>query len=114
MTEVVVTACTVIADSALHTDVPVRTIFAVFTALRTDVGTFRAACAAGTNHIHAKFAFLTFCTVVAIAADAIKADPAVEAKLVAGTLRAFLIAIFTAKGTFRAAVAAVTDPVSAF
>ena len=52
MTKVVVTASTVVAYSALHTDVPVRTVFAVF-------------------------------TVIAVAAYAIKADPAVEAKLIA-------------------------------
>lgn len=54
MTKVVVTASTVVAYSALHTDVPVRTVFAVFTALGTDVGTFRATLTAGTDNIHAK------------------------------------------------------------
>ena len=54
MTKVVVTAGTVVAYSALHTDVPVSTVFAVFTALGTDVGTFRATLTAGTDNIHAK------------------------------------------------------------
>ena len=114
MTEVVVTACTVVADSALDTDISVRTVFAVFVALGTDVSTFRAACATGADRIHAKLTILTFCAVVALAAYAVKADPATKAKLVAGTFRAFLIAFLTAKGTFRAAVAAVTNPVGTF
>ena len=54
MTKVVVTAGTVVAYSTLHTDVPVSTVFAVFTALGTDVGTFRATLTAGTDNIHAK------------------------------------------------------------
>ena len=54
MTEVIVTSGTVVAYSALHTDVPIGTVFAVFTALGTDVGTFRATLTAGTDNIHAK------------------------------------------------------------
>lgn len=114
MTEVVVTAGTVVAYSALHADVSVGTVFAVFAALGTDVGTFRAALTAGTDNIHAELTKLTLRAVVALAAYTVKADPAVEAKLVARALRAFLKALLTAKGTFGASVAAVTDPVGAF
>ena len=48
MTEVIVTASTVIAYSTIDTDISVRTVFAVFAALWADVGTFRAARTAGT------------------------------------------------------------------
>ena len=53
MTEVVVTTGTVVAYSALHTDVSVRTVFAVFAALGTNICTFRAARTASTDNIHA-------------------------------------------------------------
>ena len=114
MTEVVVTACTVVAYSALHTDISVSAVLAVFAAIGTDVGTLRAARTAGTDNVHAILTKLTFLAVVALAAYTVKAGPAVEAKLVARALRAFLIAFLTAKGTFGAAVAAVADPVGAF
>ena len=76
MTKVVVTAGTVVAYSALHTDVSVGAVFAVFAAVGTDVGTFRAALTAGTNHIHTVFAILALRAVVTVATYAIKANPA--------------------------------------
>ena len=53
MTEVVVAAGTFVAYSALQTDVSVGAVFAVFAALGTDVGTFRASGSADTDLINA-------------------------------------------------------------
>ena len=76
MTEVIVTSGTVVAYSALKTDVPVGTVFTVFTAVWADICTFRAALTAGTNHIHTVFAILALRAVVTVATYAIKANPA--------------------------------------
>ena len=114
ITKAALTACTAVASSAFNTNIAVCAVFAIFTAFGTDVGAFRTARTAGTDNIHAILTILTFRAIVTLAAYAVKADPAAETKLVAGALRAFLIAIFTAKGTFRTAVTTVADPVGTF
>lgn len=96
-TEVVVTAGTVVAYSALYTDVSVCTVFAVFAAFGTHIGTFRAACTAGTDHIYAILTFLTFLAVVALAAYTVPAGCAGKADLVRCAFGAFFETFLTSQ-----------------
>ena len=114
MTEVIVASGTIVAYSALKTDIPISTVFAVFSAVGADICTFRAALTASTNHIYAVFTILALCTVVTVAAYAIETNPATQAKFVARAICALLMTILTAKGTVRASIAAVADPIGAF
>jgi hypothetical protein len=110
--EAALTACTAVAHAALYADIPVRTVFAVFTALRTDVSTFRTACTAGTDCTHAVLAELTLFAVIALAADAVETGHAGKAKLVRCTFGAFFAAVLASQRALRASFSAIADPVS--
>jgi hypothetical protein len=112
--EAALTACTAVAHAALYADIPVRTVFAVFTALRTDVSTFRTACTAGTDCTHAVLAELTLFAVIALAADAVETGHAGKAKLFRCAFCAFFAAILTAECALRTSFTADADPVCTF
>lgn len=108
---VALAAHAVVADTAVLADAAVRTPLAFFAALLADQNTGRAAHAALTQIIRAVFAKEAFRAVVALAADAVEAGIAVLTDLILRAYIAGLAAHLTADGTFRAALAAVADPV---
>ena len=97
MTEAAFSAGTFVAYSALDTDVSVCTVFTVFTALGTDVGAFRAACAAGTDHIYAILTFLTFFAVISLTSHTVPAGCAGKADLVRCAFGAFFETFLTSQ-----------------
>ena len=106
-----VSAHTVIAGSAILADTAVGALLALFFALFADQDTLATAPAAFTYVFRTEFTQQAFRAVVALAAETVKAGSAVGTKLIFCTVQALFIALFAAGGAFRAALAAVADPV---
>lgn len=98
-TVVAVSAHTVIADSTVLANTAVGAVFTFFTARFAYQYTFGASPAAVTEIFRAVLAKQTLGAVVALAADAIKADTAVSAQLFFCTDHALLITFTAAAGT---------------
>lgn len=94
------------ANAAFRTDFVIRTVHAFIGTLRTDFGTFGASFAAGTDLIHAVFAFFAADAEVSVTADTVHADPAVSADTAVGTVFTLFAAFRADQRTFGAAVPA--------
>lgn len=110
-TEVSIATDAIKADSAICANTAVCAPFTFFLALFTDQDALATTPAALTYVFRTEFTQQTFRTVVAFSTEAFKAGSAVGTQLIFRTVQALFIALLAAGGAFRAALAAVTDPI---
>ena len=106
--KVSVTACTILTDVASAADFFLGAVGTFFAAFGADGGTVCTSVSTDAD-LHAVFADPALGAVIALAADAVKADPAVAAQLIVGAALTFFPALGTDLCTVRASAAAYAD-----
>ncbi len=106
VTEVSVSADTVLADVTATANFFVGAVGTFLSAIGTDGGTVRATVSANTNVIHAVFTDTALGTVVTVSTNAVPTNATLGTKLIVGTSLAFFSALGTYDGTVGASVSA--------